>query len=291
MADRYGNQYGGGGDASFSSPSGGNNYGSSSQSPTQKRKSTDEQTLIPVTIRMILNASDSMLEDGREPHNIKIVAALRNVNQTSTSYVYEVEDGTGFIEAKEWLDENESVLQSEMRNEAAKDYQYVRIIGKMQWYDNKPSVVAYSVRKLSTGNELTHHLLEVVHASEKYKKSSQIVGSPSMNNGAMSMQGMNMGRVDFNSSMPSASTRLAPQDSNMESGGGGGNADSLRSETLNWLGAFNTDNPEGANINDFIQLKTGQYSRNEILSMIELLAQEGAIYSTSDESHYLLIDN
>lgn len=166
---------------------------------------------------MILNSSNGMLEDGREPHHVKIVAAIRGVNQSSTAYNYEVEDGTGFTEVKEWLDEGDPLIKSQMRDEAAKEHQYVRIIGKMQEYDGKQSVVAYSVRKLSSGNELTHHFLEVVHSAEKYKKSGQIVGSPSMN-GAMAMGGVsNMG--GFNGgAMPSTSTPLK-QDTNGGSGG------------------------------------------------------------------------
>ncbi len=114
---------------------------------------------------MILNSSNGMLEDGREPHHVKIVAAIRGVNQSSTAYNYEVEDGTGFTEVKEWLDEGDPLSRSQMRDEAAKEHQYVRIIGKMQEYDGKQSVVAYSVRKLSSGNELTNHFLEVVHSA------------------------------------------------------------------------------------------------------------------------------
>ena len=210
----YNNGNGGGVDSNFGSPDGNNNFDAASpQSSQNRRKATEEQTLIPVTIRMLLNSNNSILEDGREPHQVKLVAAIRSVNPSSTAYNYEVEDGTGFIEVKEWLDDNDPLLKSQMRDEAAKEHQYVRIIGKMQVYDDKPSVVAYSVRKLSSGNELTHHFLEVVHSAEKYKKSSQIVGSPSMN-GVMAMNGMNMGGGTFNGGMPSSSTALA-QDNNM----------------------------------------------------------------------------
>jgi replication factor A2 len=217
-----------GGGVAFQSPGGGDNAYQSQSSPAGKaRPATEEQTLIPVTIRMILNSTDGMLEDGREPYNVKLVAAIRSVTPSSTAFNYEVEDGTGLFEVKEWLDEGGPLAKQQMREEAAREHQYVRIIGKMQVYDGKPSIVAYSVKKLSSSNEITHHFLEVVHSVEKYKKSGQIVGSPSLNvNGGMAMNGMNMGGFN-NGSMPTTSTPLA-LDTNM-------GVDALKDDILQFL--------------------------------------------------------
>lgn len=283
MANRFGMEYNNdsGGtmmnNSAFSSPSANNTF-EASQSPSgqNRRKATEEQRLIPVTVRMILESTNGMLVDGREPHNVKIVAAIRGVNQSSTAYNYEVEDGTGFIDVKEWLDEGDPLMKSQMREAAAVEHQYVRIIGKMQEYDDKPSIVAYSVRKLSSGNELTHHLLEVVHSAEKYKKSSQIVGSPGMiNNGAMAMNdGMAMG--GFNgSSMPTTSTPLA-QDTKM------GN-EALKEDILAFL---ENCGEGGKHVNEFIKLHQGKYPGDEIQETFTFMAAEGIIYSTTDDFHF-----
>ena len=57
-----------------------------------------------------------------------------------------------------------------MRREVSKENVYVRIIGKIvQYTDGQRLIVADNIRKVSTGNELTHHLLEVVHSGEKHK--------------------------------------------------------------------------------------------------------------------------
>ena len=78
----------------LSSPQGGGASGSQS-TPSKTRRATEEQTLIPVTVKMILDHSNNMLEDGREPHHIKLVAAIKDVNKASTAYMYTVEDGSG----------------------------------------------------------------------------------------------------------------------------------------------------------------------------------------------------
>ena len=180
-----GMEYNSGSGGDFQSPGGSQGGGA--------RKATDEQTLIPVTIKMLLEAipNNKILLDGREPYHVKLVAAVTTVNKTSTSYGYTVEDGTGSIEVKEWIDEGNLEI-SKMREEAAQDHQYVRIIGKLEEYDSKAKIVAVAVRKLSSGNELTHHLLEVVYEGEKFKKSGQIVGSPSAAMGNMSFGSNNM---------------------------------------------------------------------------------------------------
>jgi len=217
-----------GGNMGFSSPGASNTYNNSQTSPSnQGRKATEEKTLIPVTIRMILNSThgqQTTLEDGRELDQVKVVAAVRGVSPNSTAYSYQVEDGTGFMEVKEWVDQADPMVKQQMRDEAAVEHQYVRIIGKVQTYDDKLQIVAYSVRKLTNGNELTHHFLEVVNSAEKYKRSSQIVGRPSMN-GAMSM--MNTGGA-FGGSMPSSSVPIG-YDASMNDGGG------LKSDILNFL--------------------------------------------------------
>lgn len=283
MADRYGMDYTNdtsGGNMGFSSPGASNTYNNSQTSPSnQGRKATEEKTLIPVTIRMILNSThgqQTTLEDGRELDQVKVVAAVRGVSPNSTAYSYQVEDGTGFMEVKEWVDQADPMVKQQMRDEAAVEHQYVRIIGKVQTYDDKLQIVAYSVRKLTNGNELTHHFLEVVNSAEKYKRSSQIVGRPSMN-GAMSM--MNTGGA-FGGSMPSSSVPIG-YDASMNDGGG------LKSDILNFLNSFGQ---EGGNINLFIQQNQGKYSQQEIHSMLEAMSGEGNVYSTTDEFHYAAVN-
>jgi len=202
--------------------SGGGNFASpgnaGSQGDGKFRKATDEQTLIPVTIKMLLAAakSNNTLQDGREPHQVKIVAAVREVTKGSTSYNYTVEDGTGAIEVKEWIEDG-NITMTQMREDAAMEHQYIRIVGKLGEYDNKPQVVAHSVRKVTTGNELTHHFLEVVHSAEKYnKQGGHIVGSPSMA----------MGGMNFNAGGMQASTPIG-MNNNMAANDGGDLQDAI----------------------------------------------------------------
>ena len=145
------------------------------------RRTSDEDPLIPVTVRMVLQSKPPQLKDGRDPSLIKMVAAVREVIKTNqhcqTSIIYNVEDGTGLVKVKQFINfEYENSAETKMRREASKENVYVRIIGKIVNYtDGHNPIIADSVRTISTGNELTHHLLEVVHSGEKLKQKQKTI--------------------------------------------------------------------------------------------------------------------
>mmetsp|Transcript_13599 Transcript_13599/g.20244 ORF Transcript_13599/g.20244 Transcript_13599/m.20244 type:complete len:273 (-) Transcript_13599:324-1142(-) len=269
MADAFGTDYGGGGSGNFSQ-----NQGGSPQA--QARKPTDEKTIVPATIKMLGTAvrNNMMFDDGREPDQVKIVAAIREVSKGSASYTYTVEDGTGCMEIKEWIDDESNLEKAKEREESAVENNYIRIFGKLGMYDDKPQIVAHCIRKLSSGNELTYHFLEVVHAAETYKKSSSIVGSPSM-----AMQGMkfNQSGGGMNNGMHT-STPLG----NNQNGGDGG--DALENDIIAYLRT--KDQERGGSMQEFIENNAGKYTQGEMTNKFNVMSGEGNIYSTIDDEHF-----
>lgn len=186
-----GGNYGGGG-SGFNG--GGFNGGGSSGGGSEQRRgggggrrSYDEQTMIPVTARMLLGAQSSSnaegtghlaLEDGRDLHYVKFIGAVRSVEDFSTNVTYTIEDGTGLIEVKQWIDDNDCNAVAEMRQECLKENIYVKVVGQLKDYDSKKNLVAHTVRRINDGNEITHHFLEVVYSAERYKRGSRIGGLP-----------------------------------------------------------------------------------------------------------------
>lgn len=155
-------------------------------------RSRDEQTVIPVTVLMAMRSQRDpsggdalVLDDGRKLASIKIVGATRQVQDFSTNAVYEVEDGTGLIEVKQWVDDNDCTAMSELRNETLRENVFLKIVGQIKDYDGKKIVVANSIRPLSTGNELTHHMLEVVYSAEKHRRGDAIVAPAGVGSASM----------------------------------------------------------------------------------------------------------
>jgi replication factor A2 len=156
----------------------------------KKRRSYDEQTLIPVTIGMVnkahmdVSSGDGtlVLEDGRPLHTIKLIAAVRSIEDMSTNVWYQIEDGTGLMDMKQWLDDNDSSVVMEMRKETTKDGIYIKVIGQVKDYEGQKMIVANSVHRISTGNELTHHMLEVIYSAESLRNCFRTTNNDTTNN-------------------------------------------------------------------------------------------------------------
>lgn len=240
----------------------------SSQGGNKPRRSYDEQTLIPVTIHMIMQAQADpsgdgslVLEDGRKLAQVKLVAAVRSVEDASTNSLYNLEDGTGLLDVKQWLDDNDSTAIQELRQLTLKENIYVKVIGQVKDYEGKKMVLANSVRPLSSGNEVTHHFLQVVHSAEKFKRADSIVAQPISNTG-----------VGFASNAPMAQAQT-----------GGGN--SLKDKVLQFIQTADDGGETGVNVNTCIKAMT-EYSEADIRKAISDCAEEGEIYSTISEDHY-----
>lgn len=130
-----GNNTGGGGGFGMVGGGGGGGGGNNTLTPPSSRGSSSggkrsyaDQTLIPCTIRMILKAmthntpgggsgtDDTMLlQDQRPISTVKIIGAVRTVTEQSTNVMYEIEDGTGLLEVKHWIDQNDNSAITQMR--------------------------------------------------------------------------------------------------------------------------------------------------------------------------------
>jgi len=260
-----------GGDSGGGFSNNDNNYGGGSQgSPSKQRRNYDEQTLIPVTIAMAVKARpDSSggndiltLVDGRPLHQVKLIGAVRSADVQSTNIMYTIEDGTGALNIKQWADDNDGEAIGEMKRQNAREGIYVKVIGQISDYDGKKQVVASSVQALSSGNELTHHLLDVMYSAEKYKQADSIVSAPIVQNNGMAF----------------GNNSMQPK---IEGGGDGGS--SIRERVLHFL--RENDSETGASIDVCIQ-QLSDIAESDIRQAAEHLSEEGQIYSTINESYF-----
>jgi replication factor A2 len=197
-------------------------------------------------------------------HTVNFIAAIKNVTDASTNIVYEVEDGTGSMDVKQWLDDNDSSVVMDMRKDTMKENIYVKVIGQVKEFDGRKMVVANSVRPLSTGNQLTHHYLEVMYISEKFKRADSIVAPAQMPMLATHSLGGNFG----------GSTPVSA----------GGHNGSQKNRVLALLREHDRGE-EGVSIQLCVQMLPDM-SEAEIRKAVEMLSEDGDIYSTIDENHY-----
>lgn len=260
----YGMDYEGG------SNSAGGGFGVGTQESTEKRsrRSYDEQTLIPITISMALKAHGDpsngdgslVLADGRPLHIIKIIGAVRNADAQSTNVMYTLEDGTGIIDVKQWHDEND---ESEVRKEVFNEGDYIKVIGQIKEYDGKKQLVANAVRSLASGNELTHHLLEVVYSAETFKRADSIV--PPMKNSDLV----------FSSGATIAGGVQRTDDSNKE-------------RLIEFIQQHHNESEEGVSTDQCVQALAPGIPECNLREMIQFLSEEGQIYSTVNDNFFKL---
>jgi replication factor A2 len=159
------------------------------------------------------------------------------------------------------LDDNDCSALSQLRQSTLKDNIYLKIVGKLAPYEGKQQIIANSVRPLSTGNELTHHMLQCMYSSEKYKRADSIVPPTSV------------GGVGFGAPIQEQMTGKPAGD------------DPIQQSILEYIRNEGESAEYGADIKGlFAQLP--QYPEAQIRQVVENLGSEGQIYSTVDEDHY-----
>ncbi len=126
-----------------------------------------EHMLIPVTAKMIHSAAwDSerfVLKDGQPLHMVKLAGAIRNFHVNIKQVQNDVEDGTGLVRVILWRKEKECTAQCRLIDECNRNHYICVLIGEVKDYYGVHKIIAFDVRPVSSGNEVTHHFLEVAY--------------------------------------------------------------------------------------------------------------------------------
>ena len=178
--------------------------GSQNESPGAKR-SYGKDTLRPVTIKQLIDAhhphpdAEHFMIDGAETTQVTFVGQIRNISKQTTNVTYKLDDGTGSIEVKVWIDAETHANQDESSTKAEPaEQQYVRVWGRMKAFNNRRHVGATIVRPIQDYNEIQYHLLEAtvvhLHFSRGPLDSIQAKGGANgMGNGGFQQQNGNAG--------------------------------------------------------------------------------------------------
>ena len=211
-------------------------------------------------------------------HNVRLIACLTGKDANSTHYTYKVEDGTGSIDVKEWIDQNASP-KSDLYRENLQEHTYVKIIGSVKSFQGKHSIITDSVRLISDPNEITHHFLEAIYMHE-------LNVNPSKNpNNVHNGLGVNTGSsLGFNGQQRNAGVSLNNKENSNSGGGGKATNDVVRE----YIKVNGVDSDSGVHISDMIAAlgKSNGLSESELRKAVTFMSDEGEIYSTVDDFHF-----
>ncbi|CAL5057006.1 unnamed protein product [Urochloa decumbens] len=90
---------------------------------------------------------------------VRLVGRMLGKVDRVTDVQFILDDGTGKIDVNRW--ENESSDAKEMAD--VNDGNYVIVNGGLKGFQGKRHVVAYSVRRVTNFNDITHHFLQCIH--------------------------------------------------------------------------------------------------------------------------------
>ncbi|KAF2120632.1 hypothetical protein BDV96DRAFT_628137 [Lophiotrema nucula] len=190
--------YGGGYETSYTSYGAGGgaggggflNEGGSQQSPSGGRKFAEE-SLRPVTIKQIHDAQQQSTDEIRIDDSIvsqlTLVGQIRNISTQTTNITYKLDDGTGSIEVKLWVD-SDNIDAANAKNAKLVENAYCRVWGKLKIFNNKKHIGAHIIRLVEDMNEISYHLLEAT-AVHLYFTRGPPGGGPAAPGGGTALNG------------------------------------------------------------------------------------------------------
>jgi hypothetical protein len=105
---------------------------------------------------------------------VKLVGVVRNFRVHYKHVQIDLEDGTGLLRVIFWWKQKECTAQYHLIDKCNGNG-YIRVIGEVADYYGVHEIIAFDIRPVSSGNEVTHHLLEVAYSYEKRLESVEDV--------------------------------------------------------------------------------------------------------------------
>ncbi|KAK5162653.1 hypothetical protein LTR04_003152 [Oleoguttula sp. CCFEE 6159] len=148
------------------------NTGSQNSPGSGAKQQYGKDTLRPVTIKQILDAQQPHPDaefkvDGSEITQVTFVGQIRNISTQTTNITYKLDDGTGTVEVKQWIDSDATSAMDTTDDSKPKlaENAYARVLGRLKAFNNKRHVGAHVIKPINDYNEIQCHLLgaTVVH--------------------------------------------------------------------------------------------------------------------------------
>jgi len=257
-------------------------------SPRKGSLNNRSQPLVPTTIRQLLNAQQITPEavdfviDGQTVNQVSIVGLILSTNPQATNLNYVVDDGSGQIDVRIWIDQEDTHEYIQQKSVDLTEGRYVRVIGNLRAFgtNGKRSLVAFRLILIEDFNEITYHYLECIYAHIMSTRETPVQS----NIGTHSVyvpQNQNRPPPSQNTRAP-VNNPFVPQPQQQSN-----NAFTPLQNAI--LRAMENGHPqEGVSIDDVCEQLSYMADENDIRQEVGFLAQEGHLFTTIDDKHYAL---
>lgn len=200
---------------------------------------------------------DAFKVNGEEVHNLTLLGKVISANVSATTQEYTIDDGTGSVNVKRWVDAEDSSEKG-----AVSVGEYVRVYGHIRVFQGTRSVIAFNLRPVTDFNEITYHFLEVVYCNAH--------------------NGVRAAKVETAGAAPEGSAFAAPGAATVAPAAGATCLDSVNA-------IFNGPQGEdanGVNVQTVITALNGRFTDAQVREAVESLVNDGHLYSTIDDAHF-----
>lgn len=221
------------------------------------------QGTLPVFIKQIQTQKEDVMKMwGLEYKMVTLVALVRNIDHSSTKITYSLEDLTGRINAHLWVEEGDAPAASGIMLNT-----YARVIGAVRQQSDIKSIMIYKIHPAKGINEVNTHYLEVINARYQAEEYYRGGGGDSAVNGGNKME------VEHGSSAGTQSTQAGPQGKDLI--------------IFNAIQHSAQTHPERGISRQDLCRKFPNMSEMEVTTILDKMSNEGHIYSTVDNDHFL----
>ncbi|XP_045134413.1 replication protein A 32 kDa subunit-B-like [Portunus trituberculatus] len=278
----------------------------SSPAPEAKKQGNKIESMLPLTIKTVLDLDENNQEYlGTKVNMLLVMGKIQEVNVTSTKVTYILEDTTGSISAIKWLD-------SESEEETLMENTYCQVYGTLKSYHGNKQLLALHMEPVTDFNWITAHLMDVMYTALQLSRLKEEAIDGGFNKGAMAGSNDNM-----SNSMVGFGSLAGPgmPDGGMGGGGSGGyssmnltakqrwclRAERTRTLSIPKIGKrlpawpmaqlIRSSCDDDGNSRDYIKVKLkGKVTSQEVDNVLFFLSGEGHVFTTVDEDHFKATD-
>ncbi|CAH6720364.1 replication factor A protein 2 [[Candida] jaroonii] len=143
-----------------------NNEDTSFQNDSSQRQQT-RSSLTPVTIKQI-NESTQPYPDGDFQINkvnlnmVSFIGIFRKIEDRKSALNITLEDGTGAITVRKWVDDSQTSAAEEMAKYESIKGKYVYCTGALKSFSDNKSIQNATIKVIEDHNEITYHYLQAI---------------------------------------------------------------------------------------------------------------------------------
>ncbi|CUM64030.1 uncharacterized protein PRCAT00001618001 [Priceomyces carsonii] len=162
----FGN-YGAYGDGGFQNPQDMDGGGGFNSEVNGSQKQQLRSSLTPVTIKQINEATQPVPDGEFKIHNVELnfisfIGVVRKVDNNTSAVIISVEDGTGTIDVRKWVDEQSTSASEESEKYEKELNKYVFICGALKEFNGKKNIQHATIRPVVDSNEILYHNLSAI---------------------------------------------------------------------------------------------------------------------------------